>query len=161
MKLLQILILFLSITAVAEAQTFPDIKVKTLDGQEVRLLDYAENGKPTVISYWATWCTPCKKELDAISEIYDDWVEEYGVELLAITVDDARALAKVKPMVAQKGWTFEVLSDMNKVSMQMMGFQTIPQTYLLDKDGKIVYTHSGYAPGDEYELEDHIAEIAN
>lgn len=160
MKILNLLLIFIGFTLSATSQTLPDIEVKTLNGETVRLLDYAENGKPTIISYWATWCTPCKKELDAISDIYEDWVAEYGVELLAITVDDARALAKVKPLVAQKGWTFEVLSDMNKVSMQTMGFQTIPQTYLLDKDGKIVYTHSGYAPGDEYELEEKVAAIA-
>lgn len=160
MRILQLLVVIMAFAITGTSQSLPDITVKTLNGQSVRLLDYAENNKPTVISFWATWCTPCKKELDAISEIYDDWVEEYGVELLAITVDDARALAKVKPMVSQKGWTFEILSDMNKVSMQTLGFQTIPQTYLLDKSGKIVYTHSGYAPGDEYELEDHIAEIS-
>lgn len=160
MKILKLLILFLAFSATSFAQSLPDAKVKTLNGETVRILDYAENGKPTVISFWATWCTPCKKELDAIADLYPDWQEEYGVELVAITIDDARQLAKVKPMVAQKGWEYIVLSDANKDMMRTLNFQTIPQTYLLDKEGKIVYTHSGYAPGDEYELEEHIAEVA-
>ncbi|MDX1683836.1 MAG: TlpA disulfide reductase family protein [Saprospiraceae bacterium] len=159
MKFLYTLAFLMTFSVIVSAQAIPDINVKTLNGETVRLLDYAENDKPTIISFWATWCTPCKKELDAINDIYPDWVEDYGVELLAITVDDARQLAKVKPLVAQKGWEYTILSDMNKQSMQMMGFQTIPQTYLLDKSGNIVYTHSGYAPGDEYELEDQLKKL--
>ncbi len=160
MKILKLLIVFLAFSVTGNAQTLPDVTVKTLNGEGVRILDFAENGKPTIISFWATWCTPCKKELDAIADLYPDWVAEYDVEMVAITIDDARQLAKVKPMVAQKGWEYTVLSDANKDMMRSLNFQTIPQTYLLDKEGNIVYTHSGYAPGDEYELEDHIAEIA-
>ena len=118
--------------------------------------NYAKNGKITVISLWATWCSPCKKELDAIAEIYPDWVEEYDMELVAITIDTRRALAKVKPMVQTKGWEYIVLSDANNQLRNALNFQTIPQTYLIDQNGEIVYTHSGYVPGDEYELEDKI-----
>jgi peroxiredoxin len=161
MKLVKLLAAFLIFSVSSQAQSLPDVTVKTLNGESVRILDYAENDKLTVVSFWATWCTPCKKELDAIADLYPDWVAEYDVEMVAITIDDARQLAKVKPMVSQKGWEYTILSDTNKDLMRGLNFQTIPQTYLLDKKGNIVYTHSGYAPGDEYELEDHIAELAN
>jgi peroxiredoxin len=148
-------------TTVASAQKqVPDVEVKTLEGATVNLKDYAENGKITVISLWATWCSPCKKELDAIAEIYPDWVEEYDMELVAITIDTRRALAKVKPMVQTKGWEYIVLSDANNQLRNALNFQTIPQTYLIDQNGEIVYTHSGYVPGDEYELEDKIKALA-
>jgi cytochrome c biogenesis protein CcmG, thiol:disulfide interchange protein DsbE len=142
------------------AQTaLPPVQVKTLDGHSFDIQSLAKRGKPVVISFWATWCSPCKKELDAVSEVYEDWQKEYGVDLVAITIDDARALPKVKPMVETKGWKFEILSDVNGDLKRALNFPSVPQTYLLDKNGKIVYTHSGYVPGDEDELEKHIKEL--
>lgn len=134
----------------------PSAELKTLEGQTVNIQDYVGKGKPTVVSFWATWCSPCKKELDAINEIYPDWQEEYGVELVAITIDNARGMAKVPGMVGSKGWEYTVLSDSKQVLQQALNFQTIPQTFLLDGEGNIVYSHNGYNPGDEYELEDKI-----
>lgn len=138
----------------------PSVEVKTLDGQSVDIQQYAANGKITVISFWATWCSPCKKELDAIAELYDEWQKEYDMELVAITMDTQRALAKVKPMVESKGWPFIILSDANQVLRNSLNFQAIPQTFLLDQEGNIVYSHSGYVPGDEYELEEKIKALA-
>jgi len=160
-KLLTLAFLVLSISVFAQdAQKLPSVTVKQLDGKSMDLATYGENGKLTVISFWATWCTPCKKELDAINDIYEDWQEEFDVELLAITIDNARQLTKVPGIVMTKGWEFDVLSaDQNEIQTAL-NFQTIPQTFLVDKEGNIVYSHSGYVPGDEFELEDHIREEA-
>ena len=138
----------------------PSVEVKTLDGQTINIQDYAQNGKITIISFWATWCSPCKKELDAIADMYEDWQEEYDVELLAITIDTQRALAKVPGMVESKGWEYTILSDSNQQLQQALNFQTVPQTFVLDATGAISYSHSGYLPGDEYELEDVLKELA-
>ena len=142
-----------------DGNTLPAVNVKTLDGKSVNIQDLVGKGQPTVISFWATWCSPCKRELDAIAEIYPDWQEEYGVELLAVTIDDARGVAKVPAMVASKGWEYEILSDSKQELQRALNFQTVPQTFLLDAKGEIVYTHSGYTSGDEYELEDEIKKI--
>lgn len=131
-----------------------EINVKSLDGRSVSFNDVIQDDKLTVISFWATWCAPCKKELDAIAEIYEDWQAEYDMELIAVSVDDARASAKVKPMVAEKGWPYRVYVDINQSFMRSLHFQTVPYTILLDKAGKIIYRHSGYLPGDELELEE-------
>lgn len=152
---------FVSLAFLAFGQKgLPSVEVKTLDGQSVDIQQYAANGKITVISFWATWCSPCKKELDAIAELYDEWQKEYDMELVAITMDTQRALAKVKPMVESKGWPFIILSDANQVLRNSLNFQAIPQTFLLDREGNIVYSHSGYVPGDEYELEEKIKALA-
>jgi thiol-disulfide isomerase/thioredoxin len=143
-------------------QSLPNLNAQTLDGQVVNLLDTygGQNGKVTVFSFWATWCSPCKKELDAIADLYPDWQEEYGVELVAITIDTRRNLAKVGPMVETKGWEYTILSLNDQEARVAFNFSSIPQTFVVDKDGNIVYNHNGYVPGDEYELEDKIAELS-
>lgn len=154
----------LSFSTLAFAQNdlkkLPDVEVKTLNGQSLNLADFGKNGKITIISFWATWCTPCKKELDAIADFYPDWVEEYDCELLAITIDNTRQLAKVPVMVETKQWEYTVLAGDQNAVQTAFNFQTIPQTFLVDQEGNIVYTHSGYVPGDEYGLEDKIKKLA-
>lgn len=143
-------------TPTTDGNTLPSIDVKTLEGKTVNIQDYVGKGKVTVISFWATWCSPCKRELDAIADIYPDWQDEYDVELLAVTIDDARGVAKVPAMVASKGWDYTILSDSKQELQRALNFQTVPQTFLLNTKGEIIYTHSGYSPGDEYELEEEI-----
>jgi len=140
--------------------TIPSIDVKTLDGHTVNIKDYVGKGNITVMSFWATWCSPCKRELDAIAEYYPDWQEEYGVELLAVTIDDARSLAKVPALIETKGWEYTVLSDVKGDLKKALNFQTVPQTLLINAEGEVVYTHTGYNPGDEFELEEKIKALA-
>ena len=144
----------------APEKKIPSINLKTLDGKVVNTDTYSNNGKITIISFWATWCTPCKRELDTYHELYAEWQETYDLEIVAITIDNARQLAKVKPLVAQKGWEFTILSDVNKDLMNQLNFSYIPQTYILDKQGNVVFDHSGFAPGDELEMEELLEKIS-
>ena len=154
-------LLFACFTFVVNASNnpFPSINIKSLDGKAVNIDTYTKNGKITVVSFWATWCTPCKRELDVINEVYADWVEKYDLQLLAITIDDVRGITKVPAMVQSKGWEFTVLADTKQELQQALNFQTIPQTFLLNDKGEIVYSHNGYNPGDEIELEKKIAAL--
>ena len=153
--------LVLSAFTTTTYSTVPSVDVKTLKGKTVNIQDYVGNDKLTVMSFWATWCSPCKRELDAIADIYPDWQEEYNVEVLAITIDDTRTLAKVPALIETKGWEYTVLADVKGELKKALNFQTIPQTFLVNQKGEIVYTHSGYNPGDEYELEDEIKKHVN
>ena len=145
---------------VEDGGAFPSINVKTLEGQTVNIKDYVGQGNITVVSFWATWCSPCKRELDAIADLYPEWQEDYGVEFVAVTIDNARALAKVPAMVSSKGWEYTILSDAKQELQRALNFQTVPQTFLVGADGQILYTHSGYNPGDEFELEEKIKKAA-
>ena len=77
----------------------------------MQTIDLIQHDGPTVFCFWATWCSPCKRELDAVSDFYEELQDEYDVELLAITIDDARSLAKVPALVETKGWEYTILAD--------------------------------------------------
>lgn len=165
MKYLLTLILFACTTFFAQAQVMernqlPSVVVKTLDGEEVDLANVAEDGKLTVISLWATWCTPCKKELNNMSELLPDWKEDYDVQLVAVSVDDARNSMKVRPYVNGAAWDFTVLLDENSDTKRALNWSSIPYTIVVDGTGNIVYKHTGYTEGDEYLLEDKLAELS-
>lgn len=147
-------------SAQGQQKNIPDVEVKTLEGQSVNMKDFGDNGKITVISFWATWCAPCKKELDAIADVYADWQDDYNMELVAVSIDTRRAAATIPALVSSKGWEYTILSGKQTALMSAFNFQTIPQTFLVDQEGNIVYHHNGYIPGDEYELEDKIKELA-
>ncbi len=147
--------------AVAQNNTLPDVNIKNIDGDAVNIADFGKSGKVTVLNFWATWCTPCKKELNNIAELYPDWQEEYDVEILAVSIDDSRNTAKVKTYVNGQSWDYTVLLDQNQDLQRALNFQSIPYTIMLNKEGKIVYRHNGYVEGDEYELEEKIKEYSN
>ena len=142
------------------AQNIPSITLKNLNGKSINVQKLSKSKNVKVLAFWATWCVPCINELDAISEVYEDWQDETNMELIAISIDNARTFTKVKGVVSAKGWDYEVLSDIKRELQQAMNFQDIPYTFVIDKDGKIVYSHSGYNPGDEDELERKIAKLA-
>lgn len=137
----------------------PATEIKTLDGQTVNILDYVTEKPLNVISFWATWCSNCKKELNAIAELYPEWQEDFQLQLIAVTIDDQRSLPKARPIVETSRWEYIVLSDANQQLMRVLNFRAIPQTFVVDQEGNILYEHTGYAPGTEYELEDFLREL--
>ncbi len=153
------LLILLSTNALAQNEGVPNVSLKNLKGEAVNIRELASNGKITVVSFWATWCSPCKKELTNYAELYDVWQEKYGVQVLAISIDDARNTAKVKAYVNGVNWPFEVLLDPNEDMKRSMNFQTVPFSMLVDQSGNIVYRHNSYVEGDEFIMEEKIAAL--
>lgn len=137
----------------------PSVTVKTTDGTKINTADFSNDGKPYVINFWATWCAPCKKELDNIAEKYADWQSETGVKIIAISIDDTRTSPKVATTAESKGWEFEIYLDENKDFARAMNVGNPPYTFLVDGNGNIVYEHIGYAEGDEDHLLEKIKEL--
>jgi cytochrome c biogenesis protein CcmG, thiol:disulfide interchange protein DsbE len=137
----------------------PTVEVKKLDGSKISTSAFTNNGKPIIISFWATWCKPCKKELDNIAENYSDWQKETGVKLIAISVDDARSIAKVATDVKTKGWEYEVYTDENGDLQRAMNVNNVPHTFIVDGNGLIVYSHNSYAEGDEDVLFENVKKV--
>lgn len=149
-KILFAALMLLSTVAYA---ALPSVNVKTVNGKTINTSTLVKNnGKPVVISFFATWCKPCMRELKAINEIYADWQDQYGVKMYIVSVDQGQDIKKVKPLVDGMGWEYEVLLDTNGDFKRAMNVQNIPHLFILDGSGKVIYNHAGYTDGSEKEL---------
>lgn len=153
-KLLTLILLSLSALLIAPGLSaqLPEIKIKDTKGNTVNTAKLNNNGKPFVISFFATWCKPCLRELRAIADLYPDWQEETGMKMYIVSIDDAQNTSKVKPFVDAEGWDYEVLLDANSDFFRALGLQSVPHILVVDGKGKIAYTHSGYTDGSEDQL---------
>ncbi len=155
MKILLPLLTAACLSLSTSAQTgakLPSVQVQTMAGKKVDTRTLSNDGKPIIVNFWATWCAPCKRELATIAEVYETWQEETGVKLIAVSIDDARSMARVAPYVNGQGWDYEVLLDPNGDLKRALNVNNVPHTFLLNGDGEIVYQHNNYEPGDEKEL---------
>jgi cytochrome c biogenesis protein CcmG, thiol:disulfide interchange protein DsbE len=151
----------LSLNAIAgDGDKIPAVTVKKLDGSKVSSSTFSNDGKPMIISFWATWCKPCKKELDAIQENYAEWTKETGVKLIAVSIDDVRSSGKVVTDVKSKGWEFEIYLDENQDFKRAMNVNNVPFTFLVDGKGNIVWSHNSYTEGDEEKLYENVKKLA-
>lgn len=141
--------------------TVPSIEVKTLEGESFNTKDLNNDGKPFIITFWATWCKPCIKEHDAINDVFEDWVDEIGVKLFAISIDNARSSRQVLPLVNGKNWEFDVLLDENGDLKRAMGVNVPPHTFIVDGKGIIVWQHVGFMDGDEVEYIEVVEQLIN
>ena len=156
--ILIIVVALLGIVTTVSAQ-LPAVTLKTMDGKTIRTDTLTNNGKPIIIDFFATWCKPCNRELTAISEVYDEWQEETGVKLIAVSIDQAQNINKVKPLVDNHGWPYEVLLDPNSDLKRALGIQMIPYVLIVDGQGNIAYKHNGYTDGAEQELIAKVREL--
>ena len=152
------LVLFF-ITVQSVFAQLPQVTLKTMDGKAVRVDTLSNGGKPFIIDFFATWCKPCNRELDAISEVYADWQEETGVKIFAVSIDQGQNINKVKPLVDNHGWEYDVLLDPNGDLKHAFGIQMIPYVLIVDGQGNIVYRHAGYTDGEETELIEKVREV--
>lgn len=155
--------LIISLTGMVYAQQtsgeLPAVTLKNINGKTINTSELSNDCKPIIISFFATWCKPCNRELSAISEVYEDWQDETGVKLIAVSIDQAQNINKVKPLVDGNGWPYEVLLDPNSDFKRALGVQMIPFVFIVDGKGKIVYKHNGYTEGAENELIEKVREL--
>ncbi len=137
-------------SGVASAEPASDFTLRDIDGQSVSLSEL--KGKVVVMSFWATWCGPCKEEMPHLQKMYSE-LQEKGLTVLSIATDDARSSSRVKPFIKKNGYAFPVLLDRDSTVIGTYNPpKTLPYTVVVDQKGDVVKRHSGYNPGDEDDL---------
>lgn len=130
----------------------PDVTLTNLEGKKISLAkDYSEKDKLYVLSFWATWCTPCINELDEINDVQNEWKKDINFEVVAISIDDSRTQKRVKPLTSGKEWEFTILMDSNQDLKRALSIVNVPYTIVV-KNNKILHVQNGYVPGNEVEL---------
>lgn len=139
----------------------PSVVLKDINGKTVDTAQLDNDGKPIVVSFFATWCKPCMRELKAINEVFPDWQDETGVKVVAVSIDEAQNEQKVKPFVEAKGWTdYEVLLDPNGEFKRQLGVNDIPHVFVINGNGDIVWNHQGYVDGGEEDIFEAVKKAA-
>ena len=128
----------------------PDFNLLNIEGDFIHLKDLLGDA-PVLLNFWATWCKPCIEEMTAYKKLYEDYKDK-GFKIIAISLDDENSVAKVKPFIKSKRYPFIVLLDTNSEVAREYYALTVPYLVLLDKAGKIVFTHAGYMKGDELNI---------
>ena len=148
-------------SVVSYAQQLPSTTIKDVNsGKKVAFNESIEKGKVTLISFWATWCIPCKKEIKNISLKLPEWKKEADFNYVTISIDKAEAEGLVRTYAISQGWKFPYFIDANSDLMRSLSFQNVPYTMIVDKNGKVAFSHSGYEEGGEVEIFAKVKELA-
>lgn len=151
-------LLFASVhNAAADTNAAPDFTLKNLDGALVKLSDVYKQG-PVILSFWSTWCKNCPEEMKHFQRFYDQYKEQ-GLTVLGISIDGTKTVAKVKPWVTGRRLNFPILLDQKGDVMRLYHVKPVPHSFIVDREGQIVYSHVGYRPGDEVKYEKEIQKL--
>ncbi|MEO8116616.1 MAG: TlpA disulfide reductase family protein [Bacteroidota bacterium] len=150
-KLFSLFVFILLVNILSAQDVLPDVQIKNLRGQDIQTATLRDSSSLTVISFWATWCKPCRQELEAISDEWDDF-KKTGAKLIAISIDDSRGTGSVQSIANASGWEFNIYLDDNQNLKRALNISAIPYAIVIDKDGKIIRRIQGYNPGEEVEL---------
>ena len=152
--------LFLT-TAVQAQSDLPDTQIKDVNtGKKVAFNETFTKGKVTMVSFWATWCIPCKKEIKNIQKKLPDWKKEVDFNYETVSIDESRAEGLVRSYSKSQGWDFPYYIDANSDLKRSLNFQSVPFTIIIDKNGKVAYMHSGYEEGGEEEVFAKVKELS-
>jgi thiol-disulfide isomerase/thioredoxin len=116
-----------------------DFTVKDTGGKETNFNDF--KGKVIFLNLWATWCGPCRSEMPAIQELYNG-IDKEKIVFVMLSLDEQNRVAKVKSYITDKSFTFPVFMPVGQLTNQLH-VDTIPTTFVIDKDGYIVLKEVG------------------
>jgi cytochrome c biogenesis protein CcmG, thiol:disulfide interchange protein DsbE len=154
-KVIFVFILSVLLSGFLKAQTYSDFTLQDLDGNDVSLSKLLEKG-PVFMSFWATWCSPCKEEMKKLNPVYEKYKDQ-GFVYLAINQDNQKSVAKVRSYIASQSYNFPVVFDSEKkVFEAYSGKDEMPYSLLIGKNKEILSVHTGFKTGDESKIEEEI-----
>lgn len=136
-----------SLKPASERRMAPDFTLKDANGRSVKLSDY--RGKVVLLNFWATWCGPCKIEIPWFVEFEDEY-KDRGFAVLGVSMDEDGWDA-VKPFVARAKVNYRILLGNDSVALLYGGVNSLPTSFLIDRDGKIATVHVGLISKGDYE----------
>ena len=137
----------------------PNLTLKSIRGQNIKLKEYLSKG-PILINFWATWCAPCIKEMVYLEE-FENKYKNNGFSVISISVDSQKSFSQVRSYIKTKKYTFDVFLDPNMQIFKKLNGNLMPTNILVDRNGKIIWRHYGYLPGDEKKMEEQIVDALN
>ncbi len=132
----------------------PQVNLKDMKNKTHNLNELVE-GQVTLINFWATYCVPCRKEMKHLNRINKTYADQ-NVQVIGISIDDSRTVGRVKSMVKSQKLEYTVLLDTEQKLYKNFNTTAMPFSILVDAQGKILWEHTGYLPGDEAEMEAEI-----
>ena len=136
----------------AQNQKLPEVALKDMAGQGVQLSKVTNGKKLYYVTFWATWCAPCKRELETLKDHYANWSKSYDFDIIAVSVDQPRDAAKIKPMVDSKAWPYRFYHDYAGEGQKALNIRSVPYSVWVNGNGEILKVNVGFKPGDEDEL---------
>ena len=147
---------FLMSTFSLAASKAPDFTLRDINGKQHTLSDY--QGQVVLLNFWATWCGPCQSEMPHIQQMKNELTDQ-GLVVLSVSIDEAKDISKVKPLIKRNRYDFTVLLDKDtKVVSLYNPDKTVPYTSIIDREGNLYYSKISYAPGDEVELKKKVTQ---
>ena len=142
---------FLFISFLISQNISPNLKLTKLNGRTVTLSEYLKKG-PVLINFWATWCSPCKKEMVYLDKFERKYKDE-GLSILSISVDSQKSLSHVRSYIRANDYIYDVFLDPNRQVFKKLNGNLMPTNVLIDTEGKVLWRHYGYIPGDEENMD--------
>lgn len=139
----------LNIKPLAQRQAAPNFQVKDANGAVVTPAEY--KGKVVLLNFWATWCGPCKAEIPWFQE-FDSKLKDRGFAVLGVSMDE-EGWDVVKPYIAERKITYRMVIGSEEMSTMYGGIESLPTTFIIDKDGKIAAIHTGLVSKATYQKE--------
>ncbi len=150
---LSFVLLSASVNMAFGQKTLPEATVVDVLGNDVNIAAYVKNGKPALVTLWATWCGPCRMELNEIKSHYGKWKTEYGLEVVAINVDVPSMATRAIKMFETNEWNYTFMHDKNQELLTALKIQSIPYSVLIDGQGNIKSVQTGFYSGYAKDIE--------
>ena len=134
------------------AHALGSLVLKDIDGRSRALSDYLGN-RVCVVSFWATYCGPCRKKTEDLQPIYEKYADS-GLAIIAISIDEPETQGQVRPFIKQRGISYPAFIDTECKAIDLLNpRRTLPFTVIIDREGRVAWSHVGWVPGDERLLE--------